>query len=185
MSEGENIPQMREQIESLTKDLTSSREKTAVVEKDNRRLLARDLAREQGYEASRGELFAAANPDAEVTAENLDAFVQLHNLGKASESGDGGAGSSSEGGNDPTGASNVSSDLAQMSRGGSRPGDSAGGATQEKMTRQAWQALHQTDKTAAREALRQGRVEIDPGNPWGDPRPVAPGVNPYAPSVQK
>jgi len=182
MSE-ETIPQMREQIDNLTKsnkDLVQSAEKLA---KDNRTLLARDVAREQGYAASRGDLFAAQNPDADITAEALDAFVQKFGLEAASQEGDGqdGQDDSSDGGDSSSGSEDGSSNLAGMSRSGSRPGDSAGGATQELMSRQEWQVLHANDPVAAREAVRQGRVAIARDNPWSDPKPVARGTNPYSP----
>jgi hypothetical protein len=179
MSE-ETIPQMREQIESLTKDLTKVKDESVSLAKENRTLKARDIAREQGYDASRGDLFASANPDADITAEALDQFVQNFNLGSA-PSGDEvkDEGAPSGEGDPPTGEPAGSGDLANMARGGSRPGDSAGGASPEKMTRQEWQELHANDPIAAREAVRQGQVEISSGNPFGDGRAVAVGANPY------
>lgn len=178
MSE-ETIPQMREQIEAMAKDLAKQKDESAALTKANRLLLARDVARDQGYAPSRGELFAAANPDAEITAEALDAFVVANDLGSAKpvegESSDG----SSDGGDPATDPQTGSADLADMARGGSRPGDSAGGATKEKMTRQEWQELHANDPVKAREAVRLGQVEISSGNPFGEGRAVAPGNNPF------
>jgi hypothetical protein len=180
MSE-ETIPQMREQIDSLTSDLEKARTTVGDLTKDNRRLLARDVAREQGYDAKTGELFANSNPSVDVTAEALDAFVQEYpGLGKAASGDETGGEAPAEGGDQTQGGDGTSPDLSQMSRGGSRPGDSAGGATQEMMTRQDWQALHANDPIAAQEAVRQGRVEISSGNPWGDAKSVAAGTNPYA-----
>ena len=180
MSE-ETIPQMREQIDSQEVDLSKARAEIKSLTKANRTLTARDVAREQGYEAKSGELFANANPDTDITAEALDAFVKDYGLGAAkTDDGDGGDNPSKEG--DPTTPTPGSVDLADMDRSGSRPGDSAGGATTEQMTVTEWQELHAKDPAAAREAHRQGKVQISSGNPWGDAQSVAPGVNPYSPT---
>jgi hypothetical protein len=185
MSE-ETIPQMREQIESLTADLAKARdsEKTALTQV--RELSGQVIALGQGYTEAQGRLYAKVAED-ELSAEGFDAFAQEQGLPRSGASSEpaGDESASTEEVNPPTTAPEGSAELSQMARSGSLPGDSAGGAQTEKMTRQAWQDLFQTDKNAAREAVRQGRVEIDPGNPFGDPRPVAPGVNPYAPSAQE
>lgn len=185
MSE-ETIPQMREQIESLTADLTKARESEKTAQTQVKELTGQVIALGQGYTEAQGRLYAKV-AEGDLTAEGFDAFAQEQGLPSsgASSEPEGGEGSSSEEDGSPTPAPDGSADLGQMSRGGSRPGDSAGGATQEKMTRQDWQSLYQTDKAAAREAFRQGRVEVDTNGPFGDPRPVAPGTNPYAPSAQE
>jgi hypothetical protein len=176
----ETIPQMREQIEAQAKDLESVKSANAALAKENRRLLARDVARDQGYAASRGDLFASVVSDGDITAEAFVSFAQANDLAPlTSDSGGGSGGSEGEG--DPAPDAPVgSADLSQMARGGSRPGDSAGGATREKMTRQQWQELHANDPVAAREAVRQGLVEIATGNPFGDAKAVAVGSNPYS-----
>lgn len=185
MSE-ETIPQMREQIESLTADLTKARESEKAAQTQVKELTGQVIALGQGYTEAQGRLYAKI-ADEDLTAEGFDAFAQEQGLPRsgASSETEGEETEPTEEGGSPTPAPDGSADLGQMSRGGSRPGDSAGGATQEKMTRQEWQSLYQTDKNAAREAFRQGRVEVDPGGPFGDPRPVAPGTNPYAPSAQE
>ncbi len=180
MSE-ETIPQMREQIDSVTGDLSKARDEIKSLTKENRTLTARDVAREQGYEAKSGELFANANPEADITAEALDAFVTDYGLGAAKADDSGGGDDSSDEG-DPVIPAPGSADLADMDRSGSRPGDSAGGATTEQMTVTEWQDLYAKDPAAAKEAHRQGKVQISSDNPWGDAQAVAPGVNPYAPS---
>jgi hypothetical protein len=181
MSE-ETIPQMREQIDSQEADLSKARIEIKDLTKANRTLTARDVAREQGYEAKSGELFANANPDADITAEALDTFVTDYGLGSAGTDADeGDEGSSDEG--DPVTPAPGSADLADMDRSGSRPGDSAGGATTELMSVTEWQDLYAKDPAAAKEAHRQGKVRISSDNPWGDAQAVAPGVNPYAPTA--
>ncbi|MCI0558202.1 MAG: hypothetical protein MN733_06880 [Nitrososphaera sp.] len=173
----ETIPQMREQIEALVKDLDLAKSNASTLAKENRRLLARDVARDNGFAASRGDLFASVS-DGDITAEGFLAFTQANDLAPL---GSDSASTGSSGGGDLTPSAPVgSADLSQMARGGSRPGDSAGGASQEKMSRQAWQELYANDPAAAREAVRQGRVEIASGNPFGDAKSVAAGRNPYS-----
>ena len=182
MSE-ETIPQMREALDKANarnKDLEKS---VSELSGENRVLKARDIALGQGYEANSGELFAQANPEADITAEALDAFIQKfpglasQNEAAARAEGEGGA---SEEGESSTDGGAGSSSLADMARGGSRPGESAGGASQEMMTRQEWQELMANDPIAGREAVRQGRVAIASDNPFGDAKAVAVGRNPYA-----
>lgn len=186
MGEEGTIPQMREQIESLTADLAKARAGEEAAQSQVKTLTGQVIALEQGYSKAQGGLYAKV-ADGELTAEGFDAFATEQGLpqANASSGSTGDEADSSDEGNVPTDAPDGSADLANLARGGSRPGDSSGGASQEQMTRQEWQTLYQNDKAAAREAVRQGRVEIDPGNPWGDPRPVAPGVNPYAPTAQE
>jgi hypothetical protein len=170
---------MREQLDSLTKDIGKVKDENASLAKENRLLKARDIAREAGFDPSRGELFASSNPEVEVTQEAVVEFVGKFNLASAS-SGAGSAEGASGGQGDPaTDQPAGSADLTNMARGGSRPGDSAGGASTGKMTRQEWQELHANDPAKAREAVRQGQVEISSGNPFGDGRAVAVGANPY------
>jgi hypothetical protein len=179
MSE-ESIPQMREQIESLTADLSSARasEETALGKVKD--LTGQVIALEQGYTKAQGGLYAKV-AEGDLSAEGFDVFAQEQGLPQrqAPASAEGGKSASADEG-DPATPAEGSSNLANMGRGGSRPGESAGGATTERMTRQEWQELHANDPAAAREAVRQGRVEIAKDNPFGDARAVAQGTNPYA-----
>lgn len=186
MSE-ETIPQMRDQIDSLTKtnkDLASTNKQLIV---DVRGFAARDAFRDEGYAANHGDLYAAQNPEGDITADLVNEFAGRFNLGKVEPDGDGddgGEGSSDEGDQSSTEGAG-STDLADMARGGSRPGDSAGGATSEPMTRATWQDLMQTDPAAGREAVRQGKVQVSKDNPWlHDGQPVTPGNNPYVPKPE-
>ena len=185
MSE-ETIPQMREALDNANKsikDLTADNEKLTT---DNRGFAARDAFRNEGYAANHGDLYAASNPEGDITADVVNEFAGQFNLAKvetkvvedASTDADGGAG-------DGTDAEALgSTDLGKMDRGGSSSSEGTGGAAPEKMTIQAWQTLMQTDPEAGKEAQRQGRVAISGDNPWGDGKPVAPGSNPYAPKPE-
>ncbi len=184
MSE-ETIPQMRDQIDTLNK---ANKDLSADVDRlsgENRGFAARDAFRNEGYAANHGDLYAAANPEGDITADGVNEFAGQFNLPKvevvAPTEGDEG----SEGEGDLSSTDSVgSTDLADMARGGSRPGESAGGASPEGMTRAEWQVLMQTDPAAGKEAVRQGKVQLSSDNPWGDGQPAAPGTNPYSPSSE-
>lgn len=182
MSE-ETIPQMREQIDNLNKsnkDLTSSNE---TLTKTNRGLLARDAFRDEGYAANHGDLYAAANPEGDITADAVNEFAGQFNLAKV-EPGKMDAGSddgSDAGGDGASTDAPGSTALGDMGRGGSSSGDGSGGSTPEQMTIAEWQALMQSDPVAGREAQRQGRVAVSNDNPWLDGKAVAQDMNPYVP----
>jgi hypothetical protein len=182
MSE-ETIPQMRDQIDTLNK---ANKDLTADVDRltgENRGFAARDAFRNEGYAANHGDLYAAANPEGDITADGVNEFAGQFNLPKLEleVSTEGDEGSTEEGDQSLDGGAG-STDLADMARGGSRPGESAGGASPESMTRAEWQVLMQSDPAAGQEAVRQGKVQISRDNPWGDGQPVTPGSNPYNPS---
>ncbi len=183
MSE-ETIPQMREQIDSLKSDLKSAKEGESSASSEVRDLTGQVIALGQGFSKAQGGLYAKVT-DGELSAESFDAFATEQGLPASKDlTGDEGDGDASADEGDPASSDDAgSADLAGMSRGTSRPGDSAGGASKELMTRAEWQDLHRTDPVAAKEAVRQGKVEISRDNPWGDGQPVAPGKNPYVPSV--
>ncbi len=182
----ETIPQMRDQIDALTKtnkELVGSNEELTL---SNRGFQARDAFREAGYAANHGDLYAAANPDGDITDDGVNEFADQFNLSKTEttvvkegeEGGSEGEGEETSEGGESTTA------LADMARGGSSAGDSAGGVKPESMTRAEWQVLMQTDPAAGKEAVRQGKVLISKDSPFGDGIPVAPGLNPYGPQPE-
>lgn len=180
MSE-ETIPQMREQIESLTADLAKARDGEKAALGQVGELTGQVIALEQGYTKAQGGLYAKV-AEGDLSAEGFDSFATEQGLPQAQASSEpAGEGEASESEGDPATQAEGSTDLADMARGGSRPGESAGGATTERMTRQEWQELYANDPDSAREAVRQGRVEIASDNPFGEGRAVARGNNPYAP----
>jgi len=182
----ETIPQMREQIESLQKKLKDSEKNSAELTKHNRVLQARDVLRDEGFSPAVGELLVAANPEGEITPETVKAFVEQYGVGKIeSEANPGGEGEATESEGSGSGVAPGSPDLANLSRGGSRAGEGgAGGATDEPMTKEAWQNLYRTDKAAAQAAVRQGRVQISTDNFYAAQKGV-PGENPFAVATQK
>ncbi len=182
MSE-ETIPQMRDQIDSLTKSNNDLTKTNGDLVKENRGLSARDAFRDEGYAANHGDLYAASHPEGEITVDLVNEFANQFNLAKVEgDTADADTDADSDAGGDDTDASAPGSTaLGDMSRGGSTPGEGAGGATTEKMTIAEWQALMAKDPAAGKEAQRQGKVTISKDNPWGDGTPVTPGVNPYRP----
>jgi len=177
MSE-ETIPQMREQIDALTKQLKEANNSGSKLAKENRVLKARDIFREQKLDPKKADLFVGQH-EGDVTEEAVVAFAQEYGFEVVAPEG---AGEGSEG--EPSGeesgseAAPGSEELGKLARGGSRAGDGgAGGAAVETLTRQEWQALMKRDPAAGKEAVRRGRVQIskdnvfsgttpDPGNPY-------------------
>ena len=177
MSE-DNIPQMRETIERLSKDNSSLKTENSGLTSQLRTRDARDAFRDGGYVPKNGDLYAAMNPDGEITAEAVTAFADEQGLPLAGNSEDsGGSGDSTEEGDG-------SENLSGMSGSGSGAGDGgAGGAGVETLTRQEWQALHATDPAAAQKAIASGRVEISKDNPFVKGAGLPRGTNPYVASV--
>lgn len=176
MSE-ETIPQMREQINALEKQLKELSKANSDFATENRVLAARDVFRQQGYSAEGGELFAAQNPDGEITAEAVDAFVQKYGLAQAK----GGEAPSTEEETAPA-ADPGTAELAALSRSGSRAGEGgASGSSLEPMTRQQWQELHARDPQAAKVAVASGRVQISKDNVYVGGKSAG---NPFAPTAQ-
>jgi len=183
----ETIPQMQERIDNQNREIAGQTKTIQTLNLENRRLLARDVAREKGYDASAGELFASANPEADINEESLAEFINkfpgLAGGGTASTEGE--STDSGDEGDEAEQSAVGSGDLSKLARGGSRSGDSADGAAQQTMTIQEWQKLSVTDPAAAKEAVRQSRVQVSRDNPYGDQIPVPAGVNPYQPSAQE
>lgn len=180
MSE-ETIPQMRETIDRLEKQVKETTKANTALANENRVLSARDVFGEAGYAKSQGELFAAQNPEGEITPEAINEFVEKYGVAKVAPvtENEGGEGDSSdEGESDPTGTTG-SPALGALSRSGSGAGEGgAGGSDSKTLTREEWQELNRTDPVAAKAAVHQGRVQISRDNVYAD-TPAPPG-NPYA-----
>ena len=177
MSEEQNIPQMRETIERLSKDKATLSEENGNLKGELRGRDAQDAFREQGYNPANGKLYAAMNPDGEITAESVVTF--------ATEQGLSPVGDSQEAPNDAGGSSDSaddgSSELSGMSGGSSRGGDGgAGGAEVETLTRDEWRQLKTSDPAAAAQAVASGRVEISRDNVFAGGSGLPAGTNPYA-----
>jgi hypothetical protein len=174
--ESSNIPQMRETIDRLNKEKAGLQKDNGELQSKVRVFEAKDAFRGAGYNPNHGELFAAMNPEGEITPDAVAEFAERQSLPPLS----GDTGDSSEEG-DSTSDDAGDSNLAGMAGSGSRGGDGgAGGANVESMTRQEWQALHADDPAAAAQAIASGRVEISKDNPYVSGSGLARGENPYA-----
>jgi hypothetical protein len=179
MSE-ETIPQMREQIDELTKQLKSERNTNTQLATENRVLAARDVFRERGYSPKAGELFAAANPEGDITVESVDTFAQEFGFG-ALDSGAENQEENADEGSEANEPAPGNPDLSLMGRSGSGVGEGgAGGSSSEPMTRQEWQELYARDPQTARAAVASGRVQISDDNFYVGKPTVG---NPYASST--
>lgn len=174
MSESTNIPEMRDTIERLSKEKAALSNENADLKAAVRVRDARDMFRREGFSPEHGDLFAAANPDAEITPEAVVSFADQYNLKTASTA------APSEG--DPTPKPEADdSDLSQLSGSGSRGGDGgAGGAQSTTLTRQQWKDLYVSDPAQAKAAIASGRVEVSRDNPFVKGVGLPKGTNPYA-----
>lgn len=176
MSEETNVVEMRKTIERLSKEKSELSTQVGHLQGEVRGYQAADAFREAGYNPAQGELFAAMNPEGEITVEAVAKFAEEKGL-PALES-------TPESSTDTQDSTSVDADnsanLASMAGGGSRGGDGgAGGANVETLTRQQWQSLHMTDPAAAKQALASGRVEISKDNVFIGGQAAPRGTNPY------
>lgn len=176
MSE-ETIPQMRERIETLTKENKQLAKNLDDVTKDLRVRNAKDAFSAAGLNPKHAELFAEkyeGDPTAEAVAEFAEAWDLQPAAPVVTDTPD------EEGGSEPEPAPG-SADLAQLSRSGSRSGDGGiDGAGDQAMTRDQWKDLYQRDPAAAQAAIRQGRVQVSRDNPaLAKPARAPRGTNPY------
>jgi len=155
----ETIPQMRERIETLEKQLKSATSDQEGLRSENRLLKARDVFREQGYDPVHGELFANST-DGDITAEAVDEFAGKYGLVTTTPDDDGSA-------NNEASVEDDAGDMASMSRAGSGAGSGgAAGPTGNTMTRQEYMELAKSNPAAAKEAVAAGRVQLRADNPW-------------------
>lgn len=173
MSDSTNIPEMRETIERLSKEKAALNTEVVQLKAAVRVRDARDTFRREGFSPEHGDLFAAANPDAEITPEAVVSFADQYNLKAASKEPASEGTSTTEDGPD-------NSDLSQFSGSGSRGGDGgAGGAQVDTLTRDQWKDLYASDPAQAKAAVASGRVEISRDNPFVKGSGLPKGVNPY------
>lgn len=178
MSE-ETIPNMRETIDRLRKERNTERKEVTRLTGELHVRDAREAFRTGGYDPRHGDLFAAKNPDKEITVENVVAFADEWNLAAVSKES-----APTEGTEEETSEVEDGSEaLAGMAGSGTTSGEGgAGGAASEKMTRTEWQKLMFTDPAKAKAAATSGQVQLSDDNPWvRRDRDLTPtGVNPYA-----
>ena len=180
MSE-DNIAEMRKTIERLSKENAGLTKQVAEQGTSIRAYEAKAAFQAQGYKPANGELFAAINPEGEITPEAVVEFAKAQGLQPVADN-DSSNDSKQE---SAPNADDGSSEFANMSGSGSRGGDGgAGGATDETLTRQAWKELYARDPMAAKAAAAKGRVQISKDNTHSNV-PQAPGTNPFEAFTQE
>lgn len=166
MSTEETIPQMRDRIDAQNKQLSGLRKQN----QELRTVAAESTFEAAGYNPKHAALFVTQTAEAGTipTSEVVEAFAGEWDLAKVKVDKQEQSGESSE----PVEAEEQDapqrapgSALDPMSRSGSSTGAGAGGAGSEAMTRQEWIQLSKTDKAAAENALRQGRVQLSGDTP--------------------
>lgn len=155
---------------SLLKDVQDLNQKIRIGE-------AQNAFREAGFVPANGSLYAAINPEGEITAEAVTAFATEQGLvpavGKPDESDDSGDSASK--------ADDGTTVLAPLAGSGSRAGEGgAGGAATDSLTISEWQDLYALDPAAAKVAVASGKVEISKDNVFVKGTSLPRGVNPYA-----
>ena len=170
----ERIDTLNETVQGLEGDLAKEVAKVRVFE-------ARDIARGADLPPEYGDLLAA-DVERQIDADSMTEFAAKYNLvpGPTAKIDEGGEASEDlEGKTAETPEAQGSAQLAQMAGGSSSAGEGGqGGQPNQKMTRQEWIQLMKSNPAAAAEALRQGRVIVDPSNPYLDQPEEAVG-NPY------
>lgn len=181
MSEETTIPQMREALDNARKALEAANKQNQNLATQVRTLTAREAFAEAGYQRTHADLFVAKNPEGEITPDTISAFVDEFGLVPAPKQEEPAA-PPAEAGEAGQGEAPSSSGLASMSRGGSRPGESAQqGAQSRPLTQAEWQTLYAENPAAARKAVNDGRVQIRADNPYADRSRHGVGrENPYA-----
>ena len=173
MSEETNIQKMRETIERLSKDKAGLESKNVELTQQLRVRDARDVFRQEGYNPKHGDLYAAVNPEGEITAEAAVAFATEQSLSVLEDT----SGSSEESGDSASDDAGDQAGKASMAGGGSRSGDGgAGGASVDTLTREQWKQLNASDPAAAQAAIASGRVEISRDNVYRNEKS---GTNPF------
>ncbi len=174
MSE-DNIAEMRKTIERLSKDKADLTKQVGDLAKANRVYQAKEAFQAQGYKPANGALYAAVNPEGEITPDDVVGFAEEQ--GFTPVEADSGSSDSKQESTSKT--DDGSSEFSSMAGSGSRGGDGgAGGASDKTLTRQEWQQLHARDPEAAKAAVASGRVRISRDNTHSDV-PNAPGTNPF------
>lgn len=181
MSE-DNIAEMRKTIERLSKENAGLKADNGSLAKTVRTFEAEKAFTAQGYKAANGALYAAINPEGEITPEAVLEFANEQGF-SVQES------NSSDDADSQKSASNAAkeqADFSSMAGSGSRGGDGgSGGPGDTPMTRQAWKELHARDPEAARAAARQGRVQISRDNSYAEGH-LGPGaMNPFEAFTQE
>lgn len=156
----DTVPQMRERIDQQNEQLKAKEQELAELKAQLRTSNARELFREQGLSPKHAELFAATNPEGELTPEAVQEFATSYGLATPADEPSEAAEAPQEGTTEDPGEG-----LSAFSGAGSQ-GQAGEAATprKTKLTRDEWKALQKSDPAAAKNALLNGQVELNPNN---------------------
>lgn len=174
MSE-ETPVQLREQLDTLEKELTKTRKSNEELAKENRGLKARDAFRGAELSPELADLFVAASPDAEITVDSVKEFATKYNIGAPQVP------EVPAGGEQPkeTVTPNTQG-LEQVARAGSGAGQGGQPSTETQvLSSSEFVDLLRTDKAAAQAALAKGLVKVRDDNPLARDRVNTGDRNPF------
>lgn len=176
MSEEMTNSELRDAFARVSKDNTGLQKDVKDLTQKIRIGEAQNAFREAGFVPANGSLYAAINPEGEITADAVEAFAKEQGLvpavGKPDES--------TESGDSASDVDDGTAVLAPLAGSGSRAGEGgAGGAATDSLTISEWQDLYALDPSAAKVAVASGKVEISRDNVFAKNTSLPRGVNPY------
>lgn len=175
---------LRNAYEAATKQIQKLEKENQLLVTTNRSLQAANAFRAANLSPDLADLFVAASPDAEITAESAKEFAAKYGISAASEK-------TAEPNEDGTADTNVpvnnpgSTDgLDKIARAGSGAGEGgAASASTQTLTRQEFVRLQTSDPVSAQKALAEGRVRLREDNPYATTGGST-GGNPFTPQAQ-
>ena len=144
----ESITNLRDALDKATADKGTLQTEFDAVSGELKGMKAKEAFRAEGFNDSHAELFVQTNPEAEITTESVNEFVNKYNLTPQSA---------------PQETSEPLADIANVAQTSSQPG-LIGTAEAGKISKGDYKKLHVSDPTAAHEALIQGKVQMREDN---------------------
>lgn len=148
LSNEESIANVREALDKATADKTALQEQLTEVSGELKGMKAKEAFRAGGFQDSHADLFIKTNPEAEITTESINEFVNKYSLSPAEV---------------PQQTSEALTDMGNVAQTSPQSGV-VGTAEAGKMTKGEYKKLQASDPTAAHEALIQGRVQMREDN---------------------
>jgi hypothetical protein len=159
VSEELDIPELRKDRDKAWAKVKQLEEQLVTESGRVRLFEAREAFAEAGLKSKHADLFVATHPDAELDKEVIMKFADEYGLVPEPTPAPSGEGEEKKG------ETKGSKDLSLMSRSGSRAGEGGSAGIQPPpMTREEWEALLISDRSAAEKALHEGRVQIRKDN---------------------
>ena len=148
LSNEESISNVRDALDKATADKTTLQEQLTEVSGELKGMKAKEAFRAGGFQDSHADLFIKTNPDAEITTESINEFVNKYSLNPTEA---------------PQQASESLSDMGNVAQTSPQSGV-VGTAEAGKMTKADYKKLQVSDPTAAHQALLEGKVQMREDN---------------------